>query len=138
MTLNKIAFGAASACAALIGLSASAANAQAWWGQPYGYDGGRYGYQGRGYGYDGVPVDSLFQREDRLGGWIRRLSYEGGLDRDETRRAWGMLADVRGQTLREAREHGRFLPGHDYQAISARLNGLEQYLRHETREEDDD
>lgn len=143
MIAKKIALGAAAACAALVGLSATAASAQAW-GQPYGY--GNWGY-GRpeyrpdyrqDYRYDGGPVDGLLQREDRLAGWIRQMSYQGRLDRDESRRAWGMLAQARGQTQHEASEHGRYLPGRDYREISERLNGLERFLRHEAREDWDD
>ncbi|MFC3070343.1 hypothetical protein [Phenylobacterium soli] len=140
MTSKKLVLAAASACAALVGLTATAASAQQW-GPSYGYQG--YGYQRdyRDYRDDrfgGGSVDALLQREDRLGGWIRRMSYEGRLDRDESRRAWGMLSDARGQTMHEAREHGRVLPGRDYREISERLNGLERFLRHEAREDWDD
>ena len=139
MRFKTTILGAASACAALLGLSATAASAQTWWGQPYGYGQGRYGFQDHGYdGYGGAPVDSLIEREDRLGEQIRRMGYEGRLDRDEAQRAWRMLAEARGQTMHEAREHGRILPGRDYQEISSRLNGVEGYLRHEAREDDDD
>lgn len=133
---KPLVLGAASACAALIALAAPAvAGAQPWPGPNYGPG---YGY-GNGYGrYDGGPADSLFQREDRLAGWIRRMSYQGQLDRDESRRAWQMLGAARGQTQHEAREHGGYLPGRDYREISERLNGLERYLRHEAREDWDD
>lgn len=130
---KSLVLGAASACAALLALAAPAtASAQPWRG---GYG---YGY-GNGYGrYDGGPADSLFQREDRLAGWIRQMSYQGQLDPNESRRAWQMLGEARGQTAHEAREHGGYLPGRDYREISERLNGLERYLRHEAREDWDD
>ena len=139
MISKTMILGMASACAALVGLSATAANAQARWGQGYGDWGGRSGFQSRGYGdYGGVAADSLFQREDRLGGWIRRMSYDGRMDGGEAGRAWRMLSDARRQTLRETREHGDLLPVHDYQEIANRLDAVEQYLRHEAREDDDD
>jgi len=138
MILNRIVLGAATACAALVGLTATAANAHGW-GQGIDSGGGRWGYEGRGYGDDyGYPASRLFQREDRLGGWIRRMSYEGRMDGGEAGRAWRMLSDARRQTVRETREHGGLLPAHDYQDISERLNALERYLRHEASEDDDD
>lgn len=136
MISKKVVLGAAAACAALMGLSATAANAQGWWGQGYGYD--RGGYGGQGYYGGGYSADQLVQRENWMGQRIQRMSYGGQLDRDEAGRAWRMLNDARRQTMHEAREHGGLLPAHDYQEIANRLNGLDQFLRHEAREDDDD
>ena len=131
MTSKKLVLGAAAACAALASLTATAASADPW---NHGWRGGGY-YDRDDYGRGG-SVDQLFAREDRLADQIRRLSYDERFNRWEASRAWRGLSEARQQTMREAREHGRFLPPDDYYRISARLNELQRFIGREARDFD--
>lgn len=122
---KKIILGAAAACAALVGLSATAASADPWWARDRD-GGGDYGYYQRGF-----AVDGLYQREARMADQIRRVGYDGRFNGWEANQAWRGLSDARAQTMREAREHGRFLPADDYYRISARLDGVERFIQRE-------
>lgn len=128
MVSKKLVLGVAAACAALAGLSATAASADPWghgWGRYYDDDADR-----------GYSADQLFAREDRIGDQIRRLSYNGRFNRWEAGRAWRSLSEARQETMREAREHGGFLPAGDFYRISGRLNELQQFIGHEARDFD--
>jgi hypothetical protein len=127
MTSKTLILSAAAACMAAVGLSASAASADPWRG--YGDRDDRY-YE-RGY-----SVDVLFQREARLADRIRDASRDGRFNRWEAGNAWRGLGEAREQTAREAREHGRFLPADDYFRISARLDGLDRFIRQEAHDWD--
>ena len=131
MTSKTIILSAAAACAAMMGLSATAASADPWWTHPYD---GRAGYDRDDY--RGLSVGQLFQREDRMAERIRNLGYDGRFNRWEAARAWRGLGDARAETMREARAHGRYLPADDYYRIAARLDGLDRFIRHEANDFD--
>jgi hypothetical protein len=117
--------GASAVGAAILSLAATSASADPWWGRAdYAPGPGAY------------STDSLFHREDRIAERIRRLSWEGRLNPWEARRAWRDLGEARGETLREAREHGRFLPPWDAQRIAFRLDRLNGFIAHEANDWD--
>lgn len=132
MVSKTLVLSAAAACAAVVGLSATAASADPWWAGPYG----DHRYYDRDADARGYSVDQLFAREDRMAQQIRRLSDYGRFNRWEASRAWQGLNAAREQTRREAGEHGRFLPPDDYERIAARLNGLERFIGQEGRDFD--
>lgn len=124
MRFSKVLLGVAVAASALIGAGAVSTSAQA---QDYW----------RGYDEGGRPARELIQREYQIQTWMRRLEDQGSLQGWRARRAEDTLSGVRRWTWREARVHGGYLPGDDYERISSRLEQLASFLR-EARQDDDD
>jgi hypothetical protein len=122
VTSKKLAVAAAAALASIAALTAAApASAQDGWGyRPWsGYDAPAYGR----------PARDLFERERRIDQWLRNSQDEQRIDYWRAARLKRELDGIRGWTFREAREHRGFLPGDDFNRISARLDDLAGRIR---------
>ena len=125
---RKFILAAAATVSAALGL-ACAAHADPW-------DGGRY--YGNGYysyvrhdrdDWRPMPAGPLFEREQRLQGWIESLRDRGAIAPWQAGRAWRMLGEARDRTRDEAREHQGFMPPRDYAGIDRQLDQLQGFLR---------